>query len=232
MNPEALALTVDGQGQRFAAVWLAMPAAARRPLALAAVAKNGMLLQYVGPDLQKDREVVLAAVESRGEALRCADQTLRADRAIVLAAVRNNRGNIDYAMGPEGPGAGAGGPESVLSYAAPALQADLEVVLAAVSANAANLSVAAPSLRGDRRVVEAAVKQDGNALAWVNDYSLLDDKALALTALATCGRIYERLSARLKGDRDVVLAAVQSGSEASFGGYGPGAARNTETTST
>lgn len=54
------------------------------------LAKNGWLLQFVGPGLRADYQIVLASVSNYGNALAFADETLCNDRRIVLAAVKSN----------------------------------------------------------------------------------------------------------------------------------------------
>ena len=72
-----------------------------------------------------------------------------------------------------------------LKNASPELQADREVVLAAVRQNGWVLCYASTELRADREVVLAAVQQDGRAL--------------------------EFASPELRADREVVLAAEALG---------------------
>ena len=103
---------------------------------LAAVAQNGMALEYADAALKADKDVVLAAVAQRGGALKHAGPALKADKDVVLAAVAQD-GNALY-------------------YAGPALQADKDVVLTAVAQNSEALQFAGPALKADKDVVLAA----------------------------------------------------------------------------
>lgn len=72
-----------------------------RAIVLAAVAQNGLALQFADPDrsegLHKDRELVLAAVASNGLALQFVDYALRRDRDVVLLAVQCHGGALEFA---------------------------------------------------------------------------------------------------------------------------------------
>ena len=55
-------------------------------MVLAAVAQNGLALEYASRLLKLDRDVVLAAVEQNGAALQFAADHLQADAEVVVAA--------------------------------------------------------------------------------------------------------------------------------------------------
>lgn len=68
-----------------------------REFLLAAVKKNGEVLEYAADERKADREIVLAAVKQDGYALEYASETVRNDRKIVLAAVGQNGMALKYA---------------------------------------------------------------------------------------------------------------------------------------
>ena len=61
-----------------------------RDVVLAAVAQNGLALEFAAPQFQADRAVVLAAVAQNGNAIQFAAAALKADRGVVLAAIAQN----------------------------------------------------------------------------------------------------------------------------------------------
>mmetsp|Transcript_73303 Transcript_73303/g.137002 ORF Transcript_73303/g.137002 Transcript_73303/m.137002 type:complete len:268 (-) Transcript_73303:13-816(-) len=100
--------------------------------------------------------------------------------------------------------------------AAPVLQADREIILAAVSWEGHALACAADNLRRDREVVLAAVSSDGDALALVAE-ELRNDKEIIMAAVLQTGGALEHVSAKLAGDREIVAAAIsESGWALSF----------------
>ena len=94
-----------------------------------------------------------------------------------------------------------------LQYASDELRADKEVVLAAMKQEACALEYASDTLRADREFVLAAVTEDGCALTFASD-ELRADKRVVLAAMKTCGCALVSLSKALRTDREVVLAAV------------------------
>jgi hypothetical protein len=102
-----------------------------------------------------------------------------------------------------------------LKNASPELQADREVMLAAVQlyvgwALDRVLRFAPPELRADREVVLAAVQQDGRALEHAPP-ELRADREVVLAAVQQDGRALEFASPELRADREVVLAAEALG---------------------
>ena len=98
---------------------------------------------------------------------------------------------------------------SELKYAADELKADREVVLAAVQSDGDALQYAADELKADREVVLAAVMQDGSALKYAN-VKFRSDREVILAAVKRSGDALQYADESLKADREVVLAAVQS----------------------
>ena len=59
---------------------------ADKEVMMAAVKKNGHMLEYASEELQSDKEVVLAAVAQKGDALCYASEGLRGDKEVMIAA--------------------------------------------------------------------------------------------------------------------------------------------------
>jgi len=87
---------------------------------------------------------------------------------------------------------------------------DYEIVLAAVRANGLNLEHANETLQADRAIVLAAVQQNASALHFVAGDCFYDDHEIMLTAVQRSGSLLKHATIRLRGDKDIVLAAVQN----------------------
>ena len=88
------------------------------------------------------------------------------------------------------------------------LQADNDVVLAAIAQNGDALFFASENLQANKEVVLAAIAQSSGALAYASD-GLKADKDFVLAAVAQHGGgALERASEMLKADKDVIAAAV------------------------
>ena len=173
--------------------------AERMKVALAAVRKNGLLLQFVsGETLQEEnyREVVLAAVRNNGWALLYAPYSFLRDRVVVLAAV------------------GTAGP--VLQFVSKLLQNDREVVWAAVGNKGLVLQGVDESFRKDKDVVLAAVRNDGLALQFVPEdtFPIESYYEMVWEAVRNNGRALQHASNSLQNDMGVVVAAVRSNGRA------------------
>jgi len=97
----------------------------------------------------------------------------------------------------------------VIATISPELQADREVVLAAVRQDWRVLESVAETFRADRDVVLEAVRQDGWALEWASE-ALRADRGVVLEAVARTGDALRFAPARLCADREIALAAVRS----------------------
>ena len=101
----------------------------------------------------------------------------------------------------------------LLGYASAEVQADREVVLAAVTADGRLLRYASNKLQGDKGVVLAAVAEDASALRHANE-QMRATKDVVLAAVAQDGLVLRRASTELRNDKDVVLAAVTQDGDA------------------
>jgi len=93
-----------------------------------------------------------------------------------------------------------------LRYASDELQADHEVVLAAVTKNGCALQHASRELKADREMVLVAVTQSGSALQYASN-ELKADRDFVLAAVTKDGWALE-YALEFQADREVVLAAV------------------------
>lgn len=143
-------------------------------IVFAAVAKNGLALQFAGEKYQRDGRVVVKAVQQNGLALRYASAALRRDANIVEEAVMQEGLALQYAAA-ELRDVDAIVKMAVvqnglaLQYAGDSCRAGLTVVMKAIEEDPLALQFAHPSLRGKQDVVEAAVFRDPQTL----QYSLL-----------------------------------------------------------
>jgi hypothetical protein len=181
----------------------------------------GFALAHASPDLLDDEAFMMAAVAKYPFALRAASFRLRDNIAVVgVAAVQGNAGMLAFAsvdlrkhkglvlaalshVDPIVYGADADG----LQHASAKLQADPEVVLAAVLAWGGALQHASETLQRNKPIVLAAVAQDGMALEYASE-TLQGNKPIVLAAVAQDGLALEYASETLQGDPEVVLAAV------------------------
>ena len=92
-----------------------------------------------------------------------------------------------------------------LEYASAELQADREVVLAAVQQDGRALEHASAELRADREVVLAAVHSYGRALKHA-PAELKADREVMLYAMQQYGYPLQFASTELRADREVLLA--------------------------
>ena len=100
-----------------------------------------------------------------------------------------------------------------LEYASVDLQADREVVLAAVQQRGYALEYASAELKADREFVLAAVQWNGYALQDASA-ELQADREVVLAAVRQDGLALQHAFAKLRADREIVLAAVEQNGRA------------------
>ena len=143
----------------------------------------------------------------------------RSDREAVLAIQQSRRWNDPAGIPPLGYVSAelqadrevvlaavqqAGG---ALLYASKELQADREVVLAALQTSGCALECASAELRADRGVVLVAVMKHRDALLYA-PAGMQADREVVLAAVNKSGDALRYASAEMKADRAIVLAAV------------------------
>lgn len=101
-----------------------------------------------------------------------------------------------------------------LMLASDELRADREVVLTAVNNDGYSLLEASEALQADKGIVLAAVKQAGMALCYTNSEELRSDKEVVLAAVTRNGSALKFASATLQADKEVVLIAVDGCADA------------------
>ena len=120
---------------------------------LAAVSKNGWILEHASDNLKNNSDVVLAAGEAafkfRGQALQ------RKEYKDIVADATNAR-VMRAAVAKNG---------LILEHASEALRADRDVVLAAVAQMCGHSGMPAIRLKADRYVVETAIYKNGDGIA-------------------------------------------------------------------
>lgn len=201
--------------------------------------EGGCALMYSSSRLRSDKDVVLAAVRSDGAALQFASSILQEDRDIVEAAVSNSYHALNSVASSfkndknfallffSFPGRGF-----YLNWFSDTLQADEEVVIAAVSSSGTILSelaefknnrnvvlaavnshsysllFASNDLKSDYEVVYDACSNHGSALNYAAE-SFKEDYNIVLLAVKSYGSALEYASVALRGNREIVLAAVK-----------------------
>lgn len=206
-----------------------MPSAvkAEKEVAIAAVSLDGALLKHAAASLRADREVVRAALTGHWSALRHANTMLRNDEEVVkerwsrqvvtdglalersTLAIQADREVVLIAVSQKG---------SALQFASEALKADKEVVWAAVAQHGPALRFADASLRDDEEVVLTALQNSEQALPFASERlrqepavleaARLSERSRWLRMVETDGLALQRAPENLRGDKDVVLAAV------------------------
>ena len=96
----------------------------------------------------------------------------------------------------------------LLQFASSALQADRQIVMAAVREYGGALDSASEELQASREVVLSAIQQDGDALG-VASMKLRADRGVVLAAVRQNGTALSYASHMLQGDREVVLTAMR-----------------------
>ena len=158
---------------------------ANKNVVLAAVAKDGLSLEYVQGILRNDTAVVMAAVAQNGLSLIYAHEYHQADREVVITAVTQNG--------------------LALEYANHHLRADVQVVIAAVAADGSSLKYADSKLKSNRQFVTDAVALSCASLLYSE---FRGDKEIVMTAVTGCGALLDYVTLEMREDKEVVMAAV------------------------
>jgi len=134
------------------------------------------------------REAILKTVSGDGLALEHVPEIFRSDHDIVLAAVKQNG--------------------DALTFAAPAVAQDMEVVCAAVTSKWTN-----GQADRYREVVWKTVAASEHALGRASKH-MREDRQVVMRAVSAHGESLQYASDDLKADREVVLAAIRQNTEA------------------
>eukprot|EP00755_Sulcionema_specki_P004392 Sspe_Gene.29960::Locus_14523_Transcript_1_1_Confidence_1.000_Length_1378::g.29960::m.29960 len=184
------------------------------------VSRKGSLLERARARVIS-RRVVLAAAQQEGYALLCAPHVYHCDGEIVLAALEKAPGVVDSLpcelwRDREAVLRLVAFDGSLLHRATEELQADREVVAAAVASNPAAIMDAHPDLLQDREIIKTCLSSAPGGIRNSLNYSPLryvgfrnqDDKEMVLFAVSHCAGALRDASPRLRGDPEVVMAAV------------------------
>ena len=96
-----------------------------------------------------------------------------------------------------------------LEFASPELQADREVVLAAVKQSGGALHFTPPSIRADREIMQIAVEQSPHAMFYASAVGLHNERGVVLAAVSKDGSTLQYASAALCADKEIVTAALE-----------------------
>ena len=154
------------------------------------------VLNLASTELQDDREVVLHCVKNCGYAIKHASARLRGDKEIILAAATGEYGEWNS--------------DTVLNLASTELQDDRDVVLHCVKNGGAHaIKHASARLRGDKEIILAAAwKWHSDRVLNLASTELQDDREVVLHCVTNDGDAIKHASARLRGDKEFILAAA------------------------
>jgi predicted methyltransferase len=185
---------------------------------LAAVQKDGWVLVYASKELQNNEKVVLAAVQQSGWALKYASKEMQNNEKIVLAAVQQYGWALEFASKE------MQNNEKVvlaavqqygwaLEFASKEMQNNEKIVLAAVQRYGLALDYASKELQNNEKIVLAAVQQNGWALQ-VASKELRNNEKIVLAAVQKNGESLQYASEELRNKKNVVLAALRQDADA------------------
>ena len=146
-------------------------------------------LKYASSELQDDREFVLECVQlapNGSHAIYHASDRLRGDKEIILSAESRC---------------------TALRYASAELQDDRDVVLHCVKETGVALYYASARLRGDKEIILAAAWSFSDTVLDLASAELQDDRDVVLHCVKNGGDAIKHASARLRGDKEIILAA-------------------------
>jgi len=162
-----------------------------------AVKHNSKALEFVPPELKKDREIVLLAInfnttkmdtgiqniynKNSSDAFQFADDSLKNDKEFLLQVISIN----GYVL-----------------KAIPNFKNDKELVLVAVKQNGLALLHASNDLKDDEEVVIAAVTQNGIALQYASD-NIRGNVKVAIAAVSQSHHAYQYTKCTGKDDEEV-----------------------------
>ena len=208
-NDQDLVSTAKWREQKNQGIEAAMPFAA----ALAVVRKNGELLRNLSENMRDNKDVVLAAVRQAAKALPFASLRLQADPEIIKAAQAFDiRKMAAIAMVQQS--------AMLLEDLSEDLRDDRDVVLQALWQDAEALPFASPRLQADPEIIRAAVigdvkkgvierlQEDGLFLQYVVE-ELKDDEDVVLAAVRQNGEAIPFASPRLQADPEIMKAAQE-----------------------
>ena len=99
--------------------------------------------------------------------------------------------------------------DTVLNLASTELQDDREVVLHCVKNGVDAIKHASARLRGDKEIILAAARKwNSDTVLNLASTELQDDRDVVLHCVKNCGDAIKHASARLRGDKEIILAAA------------------------
>lgn len=209
-----------------------------KDVVLAAVKRDGGALTYASDELKNDKDVVIAAVKQDGMALCHASNEMQDDKDVVLEAIgcyctdallfasarlKNDADVVNLALKHHGPSIRYASlamrnnkqmvlkavKESALAYQHASFECREDPEVAAIALSNCPLMVyhAPPSVWENRELMRGVIKSRPAMIQCApND---LYGKDFVLSLGNTIGKVYKYLTPQLKGDRDIILAAVR-----------------------
>ena len=184
----------------------------------AAVAKDGLCLDYASPRLKRCESMVMKAVQQNGSAIQYADESLKHDKSFIMRALHaaqdskpsNVLGFCDARLRSDKEVVLLSVSKNPLSLqdASPHLQADHEIVIQAVRRDPYSLHFASPTLQANKTVVLQAVRRSSSAMQYASP-TLANDVSFMQAAARLDGAIMKYSSSTVQNNKDVVLEAVK-----------------------
>ncbi len=167
------------------------PAAVRgdRDVMLAAIAKEGEVVQYASEALRSEKGFMLAAIEAKDDAsvVQYASEALRADRSFMLAAIAKDWEAVRYASG--------------------ALRSDEAVMVAAIAKDVRAMKFASAALLAEKDFMLAAASKNARAVQYAPE-ALRADGAFMLAAIDANHLVVDQVPSSLRESRSFMPVAL------------------------
>lgn len=161
-----------------------------RDFLLRALKLNGKGLKYCDETMRKDKELALISVKNLGRAFKHVDEDLKKCEEIYSAAAAN-----DFAI--------------ALKYASEEQLNNRTFILSLVKQNGLILNYTPIQFKKDPEIALEAVKQNGNALEWVDDSLKLCNREITLAALQNAPSALFYAPDEFLKDKTLILELIQ-----------------------
>lgn len=155
-------------------------------IVMAAVSNCPVVLEFVNPKFQGDREIVTAGVQTHGAALWHACESLRRDRELTLMAVKNGLS---------------------LYFVHTNLQGDREIALETIQRDPMDYMYVKGDLASDVDIAIAALSQNGTLLGDCSD-AIKDNREAVIAAVSNSGIAILHASDKLRKEIGVIMPAL------------------------
>lgn len=164
-------------------------------IGLAAVRESEEAFEYLSEELQNNKKIAMAYIDHGCHFLENLSDALQDDEEVVHFAIRKNA--------------------SALEFASERLHNDYDTVLMAVGRNGHTLRYASDDLKDDTNIVSAAIRSSPHAFQYASEDCRNHDW-LFNYAFREYANVFKYASDRIRGDRDVVVDAINRGYPEAF----------------